>query len=445
MFDTGLDDESPEGDASMGPGDSWVPPGEALRGRVGEGSRALDGAISTVAEVAPRVGESDLVGGLEDIDRLRARTETLTLRLVIEALDRGVPSTHGLSAHDWLARRCPWMAPAAVGDMVTVARGVGDLLHADLREQVLAMTVPVRRTAAVLRALGRVKAFLSTDPDDDLAEDESGGEGMSEYEIAAASLMAVAADVRFTDKDLRRVTDRLAATVLPEKDHAAREKAASELRGVNESSLADGSLVRFIVSAEAEGAALLRALFASPLAAPCPDETGADPRTATQRRYDALVATLKRALAGGESGPTTAKASVNVTVSYEALMRALTGTGATETDDVLSPEMVRRLSCDADIIPMVLGTQREILDQGRAKRLVTPGQRRALHHRDKGCTFPECTVPASWTDAHHVIHWSRNGPSDLSNYALLCGRHHTLVHDRDLMATVDRTGVTWHL
>ncbi|MGB3762978.1 MAG: HNH endonuclease signature motif containing protein, partial [Ornithinimicrobium sp.] len=85
------------------------------------------------------------------------------------------------------------------------------------------------------------------------------------------------------------------------------------------------------------------------------------------------------------------------------------------------------------------------LDQGRTHRLVTPGQRRALHHRDHGCTFPGCTTPAPWCDAHHVTHWSRGGPSDLSNYALLCGRHHTLVHERDLTATVHPTGVTWHL
>jgi len=115
----------------------------------------LDGAIGAVEEVAPRVGDGDLVGGLEDIDRLRARTEASTLRLVMEALDRGAPQVNGLSAHDWLARRCPWMAPAAVGDMVTVARGVGDPLHDDLREQVLAMDVSVRRTAAVLRAPGQ--------------------------------------------------------------------------------------------------------------------------------------------------------------------------------------------------------------------------------------------------------------------------------------------------
>nr|WP_238706059.1 hypothetical protein [Serinicoccus marinus] len=54
---------------------------------------------------------------------------------------------------------------------------------------------------------------------------------------------------------------------------------------------------------------------------------------------------------------------------------------------------MRQLACEADIIPAVLGEKGQILDLGRAKRLVTPGQRRALAHRDGGCTFPGATYP----------------------------------------------------
>ena len=39
-------------------------------------------------------------------------------------------------------------------------------------------------------------------------------------------------------------------------------------------------------------------------------------------------------------------------------------------------------------------------------------------------------MPAQWADAHHLIHWADGGPSDLSNAALLCERHHTVVHTR---------------
>lgn len=59
--------------------------------------------------------------------------------------------------------------------------------------------------------------------------------------------------------------------------------------------------------------------------------------------------------------------------------------------------------------------------------------------------YPGCTIPAASCDIHHVIHWSKGGPTDLANAALLCGRHHTLVHQRQITATVDPSGVTWHL
>ncbi|MGB3257482.1 MAG: DUF222 domain-containing protein, partial [Ornithinimicrobium sp.] len=157
------------------------------------------------------------------------------------------------------------------------------------------------------------------------------------------------------------------------------------------------------------------------------------------------VTVLKRGIAGGESAPTCATATVVITIAWDLLHHAFTGTGTSATGDVVSPATVRKMACDADLIPVVLGTDREILDQGRTRRLVTPGQRRALHHRDGGCTYPGCTTPAPWCDAHHVVHWSHGGRSDLSNYALLCGRHHTLVHARDLTATVHPTSVTWHL
>lgn len=95
---------------------------------------------------------------------------------------------------------------------------------------------------------------------------------------------------------------------------------------------------------------------------------------------------------------------------------------------VLTPETVRRLACDAQVVPAVLGSNGEVLEQGRAERLFRPGQVRHLWLRDQGCTFPGCTRPASWADAHHLVHWVDGGPTDVGNAALLCQRHHTIVH-----------------
>ena len=60
------------------------------------------------------------------------------------------------------------------------------------------------------------------------------------------------------------------------------------------------------------------------------------------------------------------------------------------TGKLLAPETIRRMACDATIIPVVLGTDSEVLDVGRAKRLFTPGMLHALWLRDKGCTIPGC-------------------------------------------------------
>ncbi|WP_460627294.1 hypothetical protein [Intrasporangium mesophilum] len=42
------------------------------------------------------------------------------------------------------------------------------------------------------------------------------------------------------------------------------------------------------------------------------------------------------------------------------------------------------------------------------------------------------------------MHWVDDGPTDLLNGALLCGRHHTRVHELGLTAEVTPWEVTWH-
>lgn len=62
------------------------------------------------------------------------------------------------------------------------------------------------------------------------------------------------------------------------------------------------------------------------------------------------------------------------------------GFATTGFGQILTPTEARIAACDAEVIPAVLGTRGEILDLGRAARLINPGQRSALHLRDRGCT-----------------------------------------------------------
>jgi hypothetical protein len=82
-----------------------------------------------------------------------------------------------------------------------------------------------------------------------------------------------------------------------------------------------------------------------------------------------------------------------VTIEFDTLKNGLRGAGHTLGGTVLSPQTVRKLACDATIIPMVLGSRSQPLDVGRTKRLVTPALLAALWARDKGCTFPTCGRP----------------------------------------------------
>ncbi|MEP7192123.1 MAG: hypothetical protein ABI903_04590 [Actinomycetota bacterium] len=43
------------------------------------------------------------------------------------------------------------------------------------------------------------------------------------------------------------------------------------------------------------------------------------------------------------------------------------------------------------------------------------------------------------------MHWVDGGPTALTNAALLCGRHHTIAHQRGWTATATASEVTWHL
>ena len=104
--------------------------------------------------------------------------------------------------------------------------------------------------------------------------------------------------------------------------------------------------------------------------------------------------------------------------------------GNASTGDRLTAEQARRLACQARIIPVVLGSEGEVLDLGRSARLFSPAQRKAMAIRDKQCTADGCTVPAAWCEAHHAKDpWSSGGRTDLADGKLLCSFHHHRAHD----------------
>ncbi len=167
------------------------------------------------------------------------------------------------------------------------------------------------------------------------------------------------------------------------------------------------------------------------------DTDPADLRSPGELRADAFIEVCRIASAYGQlPGNGGDRPQVVVTIDYDSLRRQV-GVGTFDDGSLLSPAAVRRLACDAGIIPAVLGSPSQVLDLGRQARLVTGPLRRALVLRDKGCAFPGCDRPPRWCDCHHVQHWSNGGPTDLSNLVLLCGFHHRLIHHADWHVTIN--------
>lgn len=388
----------------------------------------------------PVADDIDVAAALMGLSQVWGQIEGLMLAFVIQAHERRSYAETGLSLRDWVSARCPFLTITQVNDLVTVATQVATggvfprpsaAAYASLAAAVEAGGLAVGRAARVARTADKVRPVFDSE------------ENFTEF---VEALVELAKRPDLTDGELRSASDTIVAKAMPAKEQEEQERVANAMRGVTEIELADGELFRFVITTGKEGAATIRSITSSPLAAPVPDPaTGIDERLPTQRRHDALLTVLGRGLASAEGVPTTDKAKMIVTIDWQVLQEMVNGAGITGTGEHLSPSLARKIACSAGIIPMVLGGDSLPLDVGRQSRLATPAQVKALWIRDKGCTFPGCTIPPGWCDAHHIIWWSQDGRSDLDNYALLCERHHTIVHEKDLTATVDGGQVLWHV
>lgn len=174
-----------------------------------------------------------------------------------------------------------------------------------------------------------------------------------------------------------------------------------------------------------------------------------DPRTTDQLALDALVEMVRIAAAADPGHVFGArKPSVRVHVDADRLQHRdgagyLEGRYLEGQSAAVSIATVERLACADGYVPVVFrpdGT----LDVGHAQRLFTSRQRIALAAIWGGCAHPHCERPASWTEAHHAIHWEAGGRTDVANGVLLCRFHHLLVHNRGwTVRPPGRTGGQW--
>lgn len=141
---------------------------------------------------------------------------------------------------------------------------------------------------------------------------------------------------------------------------------------------------------------------------------------------DALLASIGPTGTRGRRMP-----SLVVHTDVTTLVQGRHGRTLCETDSgaPVPVATMRRLACDADIVPVVLNGDGVVLDEGRSKRLATAEQRAAIEAMQVTCSHPGCTVTIDDCRIHHLDPWSRGGLTDLNRMAPLCEPHHHLVHE----------------
>ncbi|KZF00840.1 hypothetical protein A2J02_06335 [Rhodococcus sp. EPR-147] len=152
-----------------------------------------------------------------------------------------------------------------------------------------------------------------------------------------------------------------------------------------------------------------------------------DIRTQNERRHDALKLALRHTLASGTLGthrglPVTAI----VTKSLKDL-EAGCGYAKTATGSRVSIRDAIRMASHAHHYLTIFDDHGRALYLGRSKRIASADQRIVLIARDRGCSFPSCTRPATWCQAHHLTDWIDGGNTDIDGLTFGCDMHHALV------------------
>ena len=394
----------------------------------------LSAATAVLKDLPARVhgltgAELDVV--LPVIDALAAVTGAGRFTVTAEAVDRGeVASSQAGSTAQWVADRCPSLDGREAGLVAKAVRELTDrstLVLAGARAAVEEGRLSVSAGCVVASELRQLTPLLEPGSVDAVV---AGLVAMGQVDGPAG---------------VRRVRPAMLARyglgqVLQDLE--------DRHRGLTVFSCGHdigGGITEYRLRLNPEARAVVEAAI-NVLAKPVVKDGVRDPRTVDQRRGDALVQVCRRAVSAPPTAPPSGvKTTVMVTINLDDLREGVRPgvlVGGVDAGTPLGPETVRRLACDAALIPVLLDTDGQLIRLGRTRRAFTSAQVRALWLRDRHCTFPGCTTPATWTDAHHLRHWLDGGSTDLTNGTLLCQRHHTIVHRDRLHATISYNTTT---
>ena len=407
------------------------------RSRVAAATDGLEG----IDRVLHQASGPELADLMSEVDRLAALAAAARVAVTAEAVSRGEVQAAGTNATAWVRENAPSLRQGGAGHVASVATALAE-------DGPMSTGLDPESPAGIVAAgvvAGRVSPPLATATLRELDRLDPHLRPEARPTVARALLDL---GVEWGPSVMRRLRPRLLAEYGRQGELDDLQERLSSAARLSAPVVESGDLTEYQLVMTPEQAVALEAAI-GPLSAPAPDdETGErDLRPAGQRRVEALTQVCRRSSAldasgGGADGAGAASAAVHVTMRLSDLedrIGAGQAMGSTAAGTVLAPEAVRRIACDADLVPHVLGSAGEHLDLGRVVRLFSRAQRRLLWQRDGGCTYPGCGAPAAWTQAHHVVHWVDGGRTDIANAALLCQRHHTVVHRRRLVARVRET------
>jgi hypothetical protein len=392
----------------------------------------MDQALKSVADTNPTfMATDDKAAALVELSSIEARVAELRLRILVDSGDVAETSA-ARDAGVWLAHRTHARLEDARADLhlATALDRQWGAVAAALREG--------RANTAQAHVIVRALDALPDDVPDDVTR------------LAEETLVGYAAD--FGPRELARLGRHVLAVVAPDLVDAAEgrrlERLEANARAQTRLSLrrlGDGTtrLSGRVPDAAATRLATYLEAFANPRRGQeaAPTGTEADPFTRLpypRRLGEAFCHFLETVdpsrlpIHGGDATTVVVTVSLNA-LRAEVAAASLLGGGLVPGDDLssdtISASDARRLACNAKIVPAVLSGKSEVLDLGRAKRLFTAVQRKALLIRDGTCRAEGCDIPGTWSEAHHWVAWTSGGPTDLVNAVLLCSHHHHRAHD----------------
>ena len=354
---------------------------------------------------------AELVAAQQDATRAQARW----LALLAEAETREATRRElGLETANWVTNQNTHWARSAREE---VRFAVG-LAQAPAVATALGRgQVSIEQAKVIVTGLNRLPEELDT----------------GQREHAAAHLVALAAE--FGPYGLSRLANRVVDVIAPEIGEDADRQAIERIEAEQHRDRyltwrrdPDGAWILHGKLGKVAGAHLVGLLRALALKHRTTLLAASEEISHTQAAADALVmladhySSRKKPPRHGADRP-----RILVSIDYDTLVGRLGTATLLNTGDRITAREARRLACDADILPLIMGGTSVPLDVGRQRRLFTSTLRQLIIKRDQGCAFPGCDRGPADCEVHHILSWYLGGPTSLSNGVMLCTFHHHLV------------------